>query len=128
MLIALDHINLHCDDPDALASWYETILGLKRGPRPNFSVPGLWLYMGDKPVLHILKAAEPLQRAPVSLEHFAFRAEGMAAFEATLKEHNVPFERVDLTSLDVDIIQYDIRDPMGTHLHIDFRASGEGGT
>ena len=50
----------------------------------------------------------------------------MAAFEATLKEHDIPFERVDLTSLDVDIIQYDIRDPMGTHLHIDFRASGEG--
>ena len=88
MLIALDHINLHCDDPDALAFWYETILGLKRGPRPNFSVPGLWLYMGEQPVLHILKAAEPLQRAPVSLEHFAlYRRHGRLRGDAEGARH-----------------------------------------
>ncbi|QFT34224.1 hypothetical protein FIV00_27255 [Labrenzia sp. THAF82] len=127
MLTALDHVNLHTDKPDALAQWYENILGLERGPRPNFSIPGIWLYLNDQPVVHVVEVDQPPEHAAVSLEHFAFRAEGMAAFEATLKQHDLQYERVDLTEIDVDIVQYNLRDPMGTHIHIDFKPSVEAG-
>lgn len=125
MLIALDHVNLHTDDPEPLARWYEDVLGLRRGPRPNFSTEGIWIYLGEQPIVHLVKVDRRPERAHVSLEHFAFRAEGMAEFEATLDKHKVPFERVDLTGLDLDIVQYNVRDPMGTHIHIDFKPSVE---
>ncbi|MEM7693710.1 MAG: VOC family protein [Pseudomonadota bacterium] len=125
MLTALDHVNLHTDDPDGLADWYERVLGLARGARPPFSTPGVWLYLGDNPVVHLVKVNARPGEANVSLEHFAFRAKGMAAFEATLKTNNIAFERVDLEDVGLDLVQYNVRDPMGTHIHIDFCPSAE---
>jgi len=123
MLTALDHVNLHTDDVEGLAGWYATVLGLKRGPRPDFSVPGIWMYLGDRPCVHVVKVDAAPQRTPASLEHFAFRAKGMAAFEAKLNSLGVPFRRVDLPN--ADIVQYNVHDPTGTHLHIDFSPSKE---
>lgn len=29
------------------------VLGFKNGPRPPFNFPGVWLYSGSHPVLHV---------------------------------------------------------------------------
>ncbi|XWN31283.1 MAG: VOC family protein [Devosia sp.] len=124
MLTALDHVNLHTDDPESLAQWYERILGLKRGPRPNFPFPGVWLYIGESAVVHLVKVEQSPGRTQGSLEHFAFRAKGMAEFEALLEAEGIACEKVEVP--DVDIIQFNVRDPLGTHIHVDFRPSQEG--
>lgn len=119
MLTGLDHVNIHTDDIQGTADWYESVLGLRQGPRPDFPMAGAWIYLGDTAVIHLVLNEQPLTRDPASLEHFAFRAEGMAAFEEKLSAKGVPFERQNVPG--TDIVQFNLHDPMGNHLHIDFR-------
>ncbi|AEI95182.1 VOC family protein [Roseobacter litoralis] len=119
MLTALDHVNLCTPDPEKMIDWYESVLGLKQGYRPDFPVPGVWLYLNDTPVIHLVVDTQPLSRDPSSLEHFAFRAQGMAAFEQKLISSEVPFDRRDVPG--TNIVQFNLTDPMGNHLHVDFR-------
>lgn len=118
MLTALDHINLLTDDLQGTADWYENILGLEQGPRPDFSMQGVWIYLGDTAVIHLVLSDAPLSRDLASLEHFAFRAEGMAGFEKKLVDQAVPFDRQTVPG--TNIVQFNLKDPMGNHLHIDF--------
>lgn len=47
MAISLNHFSIRTVDLDACESFYCGLLGLKKGPRPPFPFPGLWLYAGD---------------------------------------------------------------------------------
>lgn len=118
MLTALDHVNLHTDDLEGMTEWYKTVLGLVPGPRPAFSIPGVWLYLDDLPVVHLVHCDAPLAKATVSLEHFAFRATGMAGFEKKLSEMGITHDIQEVPG--TDILQVNVHDPMGNHLHIDF--------
>lgn len=121
MLTALDHVNLRTPDLDKMTEWYETILGLKNGERPDIPIAGEWLYLNDVAVVHLVLDKNPPPNDPTSLEHFAFRATGMAEFEDKLMTAGVPFKKQGIPG--TDIIQFNLDDPMGNHLHIDFRDS-----
>lgn len=47
MGIALNHFSIRTVDLDACERFYCGLLGLKKGPRPPFPFPGLWLYAGE---------------------------------------------------------------------------------
>jgi catechol 2,3-dioxygenase-like lactoylglutathione lyase family enzyme len=121
MLTALDHVNLRTPDLDKMTEWYETILGLKKGKRPDFSIKGVWLYLNDVAVVHLVLDKNPLPKDPTSLEHFAFRATGMAEFEDKLITAGVSFKKQSLP--EAGLVQFNLEDPMGNHLHVDFRDS-----
>ncbi|WP_295316439.1 VOC family protein [Roseobacter sp.] len=118
MITALDHVNLRTTDADALAAWYEDILGLTPGPRPDFGVPGVWLYIGDTAVVHLIETKAALTRNETSLEHFAFRATGLTGFTDKLTACGIPFEFRKVPG--TRITQVNLEDPSGTHLHVDF--------
>lgn len=119
MLTALDHVNLRTADMEKMAQWYSEVLGLRRGPRPEMSVAGIWMYLNDDAVVHLVHCDDPLTREPVSLEHFAFRATGMDAFKEKLAALGIDYEPQEIPG--TDIVQLNLHDPMGNHLHIDFR-------
>lgn len=50
----LDHISVRTGDVEATRKFYEGVLQLNVGPRPEFPFPGLWLYKDDKAVVHIV--------------------------------------------------------------------------
>ena len=50
----LDHVNVRTAQLDSMITWYEQILGLHNGPRPNFPFPGAWLYSGEDAVVHLV--------------------------------------------------------------------------
>lgn len=53
-MIALDHINIHAEDLDAARDFLLAALpGLTQGFRPPFDFKGYWLYLGDKPIIHM---------------------------------------------------------------------------
>jgi hypothetical protein len=54
----LDHFTIVTDNAAATAEFYEYTLRLKRGPRPNFAVPGVWLYCDGDPLLHVVERGE----------------------------------------------------------------------
>ena len=117
----LDHVNVRTGNLDAMVHWYTNILGLKTGWRPNFKFPGAWLYAGDQAVVHLVSVegnAGAGSETDLKLEHFALTATGRAEFEARLTSADQAFRTIDLP--DAGIVQYNISDPDGNHIHIDF--------
>ena len=39
-------------------AWYRDILGLRTGPRPDFPIPGAWLYAEDTAMVHLVAVSE----------------------------------------------------------------------
>jgi catechol 2,3-dioxygenase-like lactoylglutathione lyase family enzyme len=86
----LDHVTVVTDDAAATAEFYEVLLGLTRGLRPKFAVPGVWLYCGGDPVLHIVE--RPRHPAVGALEHFAFQGTNLAEVLERLKARRIPYD------------------------------------
>ncbi len=119
----LDHVNLRTTRLDALIDWYTNVLGLRQGARPEFRFPGAWLYAGDAAVVHLVgidAAPGAGSEAALKLEHFAFSATGRADFEAKLEALGERYERTPIPSF--GLVQINLWDPDGNHLHIDFPA------
>ena len=75
----LDHVNLACADPDAMAEFLERLGCARRGARPPSRTHGHWLYDDSgRPVVHLARG-EP--GAPVGgpVDHVAFRTDDRGA-------------------------------------------------
>lgn len=118
----LDHVNVLTARVDELSAWYEAVLGLKNGDRPNFPFPGAWIYAGDVAVVHLVGVEKEAQSIEPKIEHFAFTATDMAAFTANLDAHGVTYSTDPVPGL--PITQINLRDPDGNHIHVDFNDPG----
>ena len=119
----LDHINVRTTQLETMIDWYTSVLGMHSGERPNFSFPGAWMYAGDSAVVHLVGiSGDPAtgSETPLKLEHFALRASGCAGFLEHLDAHGITYKRNELT--DFRIVQVNVWDPDGNHIHIDFPA------
>ena len=120
---ALDHVNVRTTQLETMIAWYSDVLGLVKGPRPNFASEGAWMYAGDAPVVHLVAidgAPGVGSEVALKLEHFAFSASGRAAFEARLKAHGAEYKAVPIDA--IGMVQLNVWDPDGNHIHIDFAA------
>jgi len=117
----LDHVNLRTNRLEEMAGWYEKYLGLKRGPRPDFGFGGAWLYAGDHPVVHLVEIDRECASVEPKIEHFAFAATGYAAFLERLDADGIKPRIVELP--DLPIIQVNVADCDGNHIHVDFQKS-----
>lgn len=118
-VLTLDHVNLRTARLESMVDFYGAVLGLTRGPRPNFSFGGAWLYAGDRAVVHLVEVAEPFAAGDtLSLQHFAFGAQGLAEFLERVAAFGAQprFGRVE----DFGLFQVNLLDPDGNHLHVDF--------
>lgn len=117
----LDHVNVVTANLEDMVAWYEAVLGLRSGHRPDFPFDGAWLYAGDVAVIHLVKDAEQARtgsEAALKLEHFAFSATDAAAFERKIVENGTPFEKIEVRG--AGLVQFHVADPDGNHVHIDF--------
>lgn len=116
----LDHVNLRTGQLDVMAAFYEHILGMKPGPRPAFSFPGVWLYVGEHAAVHLVgvEATPGAHGHDLRLEHFALSARGLDAFMARLRDEGATFRLARVPGFGV--VQVNIEDPDGNHIHIDF--------
>lgn len=119
MITGLDHVNLQTRQLAAMTQFYTEILGLENGYRPDFGFPGAWLYIGDTPVVHLVDMADaPRGGGALALEHAAFRASGLPDFIAKLEAAGVDYKIGGADFL--PIVQVNVWDPDGNHLHVDF--------
>jgi catechol 2,3-dioxygenase-like lactoylglutathione lyase family enzyme len=120
----LDHVNLRTANLQALQDFYIEVLGMTLGARPPFAFGGAWLYSGPPgteklPTVHLVEVPDqPAPKGELRLEHFAFAAEGLGDFLATLKRHGVSY-RIGVVP-GFEIIQVNVNDPDGNHIHVDF--------
>jgi catechol 2,3-dioxygenase-like lactoylglutathione lyase family enzyme len=118
-LAKLDHVNLRTANLAAMQAFYTEVLGMEAGPRPPFAFGGAWLYCGGQPTVHLVEVAhQPAPEGELRLEHFAFAAEGLAGFLATLKRHGAPY-RIGVVP-GFGTVQVNVHDPDGNHIHVDF--------
>ncbi len=119
----LDHVNLRTTQLDIMVDWHTDVLGLRRRDRPDFPFPGAWMYAGSASAVHMVGSdGTPASGAEtdLKLEHFAFSATGRTRFEAKLQAMEERYQRFDIPSF--NIIQVNLWDPDGNHIHIDFPA------
>lgn len=141
MALTLNHYSIRTTDLDASRRFYESLLGLTVGPRPDFPFPGLWMYRGDhadvaNAVVHIIgidaKDPEGLKKylgerdvsslsGSGAVDHVAFFADGLAAMLAHLKIHGItPRER---TVPSIGLHQLFLDDPSGVVVELNYPAS-----
>lgn len=117
----LDHVNIVTNALPDMVAWYEEVLGLSPGARPDFPFPGAWMYAGDHAVVHLVgREGMPSVGSEVKLklEHFALSATGLTAFEERLTSHQIQYDRTEVPG--TRLIQIHLADPDGNHIHIDF--------
>jgi catechol 2,3-dioxygenase-like lactoylglutathione lyase family enzyme len=119
----LDHVNLRTANLEGMIAWYGRVLGMQPGPRPGFSFPGAWLYADGHPIVHLVgvETAPGADPAGLRLEHFAISASGLKELLATLDADGAPCRLLPVP--DFGIVQANIHDPDGNHIHIDFDAA-----
>jgi catechol 2,3-dioxygenase-like lactoylglutathione lyase family enzyme len=116
----MNHFNVLTDDVEATRRFYVGVLGLTEGERPPFKFPGLWLYAGGHPILHISGAKLPKDRAGV-IDHIAFSTTDLKATVARLREHGI--EHTLNRQVGTGIWQVFCHDPMGAKVELDFDPS-----
>lgn len=119
----LNHINIKAPQPllTEVRDFYTTVIGLSDGPRPTISLPGHWLYSGDKPIVHLMEiagTADTPSQATTYLDHVAFSCSDIAAFEKRLAKLGVTFRRND--SPKFGISQLFLQDPTGLGVELNF--------
>ena len=121
-VVGLDHYALLSSDPQRTTRFYEEIVGLKVGARPQLSFPGVWLYAGDAPIVHIIFDKEIPTRETGAVDHLAFIAKGsVEEMHARLRQHHIEFtsrviERTGVT-------QVFFRDPDNVGVELNFAPS-----
>jgi catechol 2,3-dioxygenase-like lactoylglutathione lyase family enzyme len=83
----LDHATIVTPYLEATRSFLCSIVGLREGPRPPFSVGGCWLYADGRPVIHLIEAAGAFPARPASprIDHVGLRVNSAQEWEALLE-------------------------------------------
>lgn len=141
MGIALNHFSIRTVDLDACERFYCGLLGLKKGPRPPFPFPGLWLYAGetdryDNAAVHIIgidrNDPEGLKKylgdrdetslaGSGAVDHVAFFATGLKETLERLKANGI--EGRERTVPVLGLHQVFIDDPNGIVVELNFPAA-----
>ena len=122
MIIDLNHVNIVTDKVEETRAFFERVLGLTAGYRPDFDFGGAWLYAGDKPVIHLQelessKNAKPAERASAGpLDHASFEVADIAVARARLTANEIRFREV--RSPDGRNDQIFFRDPNGVVIEL----------
>lgn len=114
-----DHFTIVTDDLHKTEEFYTEMLGLSRGPRPDFKFPGLWLYANEAAVLHVVQVQEMPDPRKGVLDHMAFRGEGINALLDKLKSAGLQYRIVRTPE---PRIQWQVffKDPNGADVEVDF--------
>lgn len=130
----LQHFNLRIPDSElrCVERFYIEVLGLRKGPRPAFRSLGVWLYAGDRPLLHLTQMSSGETVSPGSptslpaavcerfsaLDHIAMACDDRAAMEERLRNHRVGYRITEVP--ETGEVQLLLRDPRGVGIELIF--------
>jgi len=114
----MDHFTVVTDRLAQTLAFYARF-GFREGPRPPFPIPGAWLYVDERPVLHIVEVAQMPEPRRGALDHMAYRAQGLLATTNVLDEHGIS-HRIIRTPAPFRMWQLFFEDPNGVEVEFDF--------
>ena len=122
----LDHFNIRTRKLAETVRFYEELLGLTNGDRPNFAFPGAWLYSEGKPVVHLVDispTSEPQKPDSGVVHHVAFASRDFSAMKLRLQSKGFAFETREVPGR--DIWQIFVCDPNGVMIELNYDAAAE---
>ena len=124
----LDHFNIRTRRLADTVRFYEEVLELKKGDRPNFAFPGAWMYSEGKAVVHLVDiSSTDEQQKPDSgvVHHVAFASRDFAGMKQRLKSKGLPFDVREVPG--VDVWQIFVTDPNGVMIELNYETAKERG-
>ena len=138
----IDHYLLQTTDLAATRDWYVQALGMREGPHPDFKFPVVWLYLGDKDVLHVseggarvsenrrryLGQESQAEAGSGVIDHIAFYGTGLKQMIERLHALGIPFQQRMVN--DQGLYQLFLKDPINdvkvelSHAHAEAAAAG----
>jgi catechol 2,3-dioxygenase-like lactoylglutathione lyase family enzyme len=128
----LEHFLIQTADLAGTRDWYVRVLGLREGPHPDFKFPVVWLYAGERDVLHLTEGGARTSenrkrylgqqsvatRGSGVVDHVAFRCTGLAETIGRLRAEGAEFQQrmVD----DQGLYQLFLLDPNGLKVELNF--------
>ena len=122
----LDHFNIRTRKLADTVRFYEEVLELNNGDRPNFAFPGAWMYSEGKPVVHLVDISKTdEQQKPDSgvAHHVAFASRGFPGMKQRLKSKGLPFDVREVPG--VAVWQIFVTDPNGVMLELNYDMAHE---
>lgn len=131
-LTKLDHFLVQTEDVEATANWYEHVLGMHRGPTPDFRFHVVWMYIGDDALVHITDGGKNVSENRKAylgqqstdthgtgvLDHVAFHATGLKDMMDRLKQQNIQFDQRQVDSQ--GLFQLFLFDPNGIKVELNY--------
>ena len=117
----LDHFNIRTRKLKETVQFYEDVLGLSNGDRPNFDFPGAWMYSEGRAVVHLVDISPSTEtQKPDSgvVHHVAFVSRGFKTMKQRLKSKNVWYETREVPG--GAVWQIFVRDPNGVMIELNF--------
>jgi catechol 2,3-dioxygenase-like lactoylglutathione lyase family enzyme len=141
MALSLNHYSIRTTDLDACRHFYETVLGLTIGPRPEFPFPGLWMYTGShdqfaNAAVHIIgidhnapqgldnylgERDESVAHGTGTIDHVAFFADGLMAMTKHLRGLGIAFRERAVPG--IGLYQLFLDDPNGVVIELNYPAA-----
>jgi catechol 2,3-dioxygenase-like lactoylglutathione lyase family enzyme len=122
----LDHFNIRTRKLAETVRFYEDVLGLEKGARPNFAFPGAWMYSEGKPVVHLVdisSTGEAQKPDSGCVHHVAFASRGFDAMRQRLQSRSMQFEARQVPG--GDLWQIFVNDPNGVMIELNYEAAKE---
>lgn len=131
-LNSLQHFLVRANSLDETRAFFEGVLGLHDGDRPDFPFPGHWLYLGDVPVVHLVEegfdkdfanymgreVGEKRARDNTGpIDHIAFDASDLEGMRKRIADKGVDSHEQGIG----DLHQIFIRDPNGITIELNFQ-------
>jgi catechol 2,3-dioxygenase-like lactoylglutathione lyase family enzyme len=124
----LDHFNIRTRQLADTVKFYEDILGLENGDRPNFAFPGAWMYSEGRPVVHLVDISPTSEaQKPDSgvVHHVAFASRDFDGMKQRLQSKGMPFDIRQVPG--GELWQIFVRDPNGVMIELNYEAAKEQG-
>lgn len=132
---SLQHYLVRAADLQASADFYEQVLGLSHGWRPDLPFPGFWMYIGEIPCVHLCSAQASAGRdyfigsrpteahGSGAIDHIGLAARDRYAFVRHLERQNIPFRL--RTAPGGAILQVFVDDPDGVRIEMNYETAVE---
>ncbi len=118
-MLRLDHVTIETRDAPVMIGFFESILGVKEGYRPPFPTRGHWLYLDDKPVIHLSLTSRAADFPRGIFNHVAFSLFEFEPALARIKASGYRYEYLDIP--DTDLGQVFIYGPEGVKIELQYK-------
>jgi len=115
----LDHVNIHVVDGPRMVRFLEGVLDAREGFRPPFDFPGHWIYLDDKPVIHLSVVDRPVDFPQGLINHVAFGVYDFEEAKARVEAAGYPWKLAGIPGTPIG--QIFVTGPEGLLVEIQYR-------